>query len=74
MEFMSREISFNFPQRQQQLIESILFKTLAFSKPRWNRPDQARCEKCVQGHEERHGLPSVISSQLPYLSLGRQMQ
>lgn len=31
MEFMSREISFAFPQRQRQLIEMILFKTLASS-------------------------------------------
>lgn len=31
MDFMSREISFAFPQRQRQLIEMILFKTLASS-------------------------------------------
>ncbi|MGB0766263.1 MAG: SNF2-related protein, partial [Phycisphaeraceae bacterium] len=31
MEFMTREISFAFPQRQRQLIEMILFKTLASS-------------------------------------------
>lgn len=31
MNFMSREISFAFPQRQRQLIEMILFKTLASS-------------------------------------------
>jgi hypothetical protein len=31
MTFMSREVSFAFPQRQRQLIEMILFKTLASS-------------------------------------------
>ena len=31
MEFMTRDISFAFPQRQRQLIEMILFKTLASS-------------------------------------------
>ncbi len=31
MDFMTREISFAFPQRQRQLIEMILFKTLASS-------------------------------------------
>ena len=31
MEFMTREVSFAFPQRQRQLIEMILFKTLASS-------------------------------------------
>lgn len=31
MDFMAREISFAFPQRQRQLIEMILFKTLASS-------------------------------------------
>lgn len=31
MDFMSREVSFAFPQRQRQLIEMILFKTLASS-------------------------------------------
>lgn len=31
VDFMNREISFAFPQRQRQLIEMILFKTLASS-------------------------------------------
>jgi hypothetical protein len=31
MDFMTREVSFAFPQRQRQLIEMILFKTLASS-------------------------------------------
>lgn len=61
LEFMHREISFAFPQRQRQLIEMILFKTLASSPQALASTLQTMRQRLIA---LRDGLPQVTDDEL----------
>jgi len=61
MDFMAREISFAFPQQQRQLIEMILFKTLASSPQALASTLRTMRQRLIK---LRDGLPAVDDDDL----------